>query len=168
MAADIKTGRGALSDYASVLLERRKNSQVLIVMPFYDNYAAIAKHLELLSAQTTSDFDIVIVASVVSDEKKLREIIDGGNYKFGVALVKRKEDTGSAGGYFTGEKYALENGYRAILIGDDDLPAGGADAHRKEHPGMEGGRASRSARIQVPDGWRGQLHVQGNPVLRFA
>ncbi|MFA5077651.1 MAG: hypothetical protein WC488_04455, partial [Candidatus Micrarchaeia archaeon] len=91
MAADIKTGRGALSDYASVLLERRKNGQVLIVMPFYNNYAAIAKHLGLLSAQTTSDFDIVIVASVVSDEKKLQEIIDGGNYKFGIALVKRNE-----------------------------------------------------------------------------
>jgi glycosyltransferase involved in cell wall biosynthesis len=120
MAADIKTGRGALSDYASVLLERRKNGQVLIVMPFYNNYAAIAKHLELLSKQTTSDFDVVIVASVASDEKKLREIIDGGNCKFGLVLVKRKEDTGSAGGYFTGEKYALENNYRAILIGDDD------------------------------------------------
>ena len=109
-----------MAGYASVILERRKNNQALIVMPFYNNYAAIAKHLELLSAQTTSDFDIVIVASVVSDEKKLREIIDGGNFKFGVALVKRKEDTGSAGGYFTGEKFALEKNYRAIFIGDDD------------------------------------------------
>jgi glycosyltransferase involved in cell wall biosynthesis len=120
MVVDIKTGCGSLSEYASLLLERRKNNQVLIVMPFYNNYETIAKHLELLSKQTISDFDIIIVASVVSEEKKLREIIDGGNFKFGIVLVKRKEDTGSAGGYFTGEKYALENGYSAIIIGDDD------------------------------------------------
>lgn len=93
---------------------------VLIIIPFYTNYDALSRHLYLLTRQTVQSFDLIIVLNAVSDEEKVMKLVEGSGCKFGVMLAKRKEDTGSAGGYFTGERYAIENGYRAIVIGDDD------------------------------------------------
>jgi len=120
MAADVKTGRGTLTDYATVILERRKSGRVLIVLPFYLNYPSLFAHLELLSRQACRDFDLIIVANALSDEERILHFIDKAELGFGIILVKRKEDTGSAGGYFTGEKFALESGYGAIIHADDD------------------------------------------------
>ncbi len=120
MTINLKTGSGSFSEYASLIKENRKGGEVLLIMPFYTNYPALFKHLDSLTKQTFTGFDVVIVANAVSDEKKVSDFIATGKFPFGIVLTKRKDDTGSAGGYFTGEKYALEKGYRAVIIGDDD------------------------------------------------
>src|SRR5208283_4347411 len=120
MTRNLKTGSGSFSEYASLIRENRKGGEVLLIMPFYTNYQALFKHLDSLTKQTFTAFDVVIVANAVSDEKKIVNFIANGKFPFGIVLAKRKEDTGSAGGYFTGEKYALEKSYRAVIIGDDD------------------------------------------------
>ena len=120
MAINLKIGSGSFSEYAALIKEDRKGGAILLIMPFYTNYPALFKHLDSLTKQTFTGFDVVIVANAVSDEKRINDFIAKGKFPFGIAVVKRKEDTGSAGGYFTGEKYALEKGYQAVIIGDDD------------------------------------------------
>ncbi len=120
MTINLKTGSGSFSEYASLVTENRKGGAILLIMPFYTNYPMLFKHLDLLTKQTFTDFDVMIVANAISDVDKILDFIAKGKYPFGIVLSKRKEDTGSAGGYFTGEKYALEKGYSAVIIGDDD------------------------------------------------
>lgn len=120
MPADIRTGSGSFLDYAEIVLERRKRDDVLLVLPFYTNYQAMFSNLELLARQGCQDFDVIVVANAVSDEKKILEFVGKLGMRYGIVVAKRREDTGSAGGYFTGEKYALEKGYGAVVHVDDD------------------------------------------------
>ncbi|NYZ74267.1 glycosyltransferase, partial [Candidatus Micrarchaeota archaeon] len=120
---------------------RKKKANGLIIMPFYRAYDYLFKHLELLEAQTFQDFDLLIVLNSLSDEKKVLDFINQNKFGYGIIVAKRKEDTGSAGGFFTGEKYALENGYKYIIITDDDcLPVNKrhietlVEEHRKGNP----------------------------------
>jgi len=120
---------------------RKKKADGLIIMPFYRAYDYLFQHLKLLEAQTYLDFDLLIVLNPVSDEKKVLDFIEQSKFRYGIVVAKRKEDTGSAGGFFTGEKYALENGYKYIIIADDDcLPVNKrhietlVEAHRKGNP----------------------------------
>ncbi|MFH0884934.1 MAG: hypothetical protein V1861_04450 [Candidatus Micrarchaeota archaeon] len=98
----------------------KTDGELLVIMPFFMNYNILSKHLSLLKGQTCQSFDLIIVLNALSDERKVEEIVESSGCKFGIVLAKRKEDTGSAGGYFTGERYAIENGYDAVVIGDDD------------------------------------------------
>ncbi|MEW6036203.1 MAG: glycosyltransferase family A protein [Candidatus Micrarchaeota archaeon] len=93
----------------------------LIIMPSYKAYDYLFRHLELLQKQTFRDFDLLIMLSSESDEKKVSGFLDSMRPGFVVVLAKRNEDTGSAGGFFAGEKYALENGYKYVFLTDDDL-----------------------------------------------
>jgi glycosyltransferase involved in cell wall biosynthesis len=97
-----------------------KKTDVIIVIPFYQNYDALFKHLRLLSKQTTQDFNAILVLNVVSDEKRIADFIEKSEFGFGIIVSKRKEDTGSTGGFFTGEKFAIENGYQEVVLADDD------------------------------------------------
>jgi hypothetical protein len=97
-----------------------KGSDTLIIMPAYQEYGFISGHLEALGRQTCRDFDLVIILNRVSDEKKVYGIIEKVNPGFRVIVAKRKEDTGSAGGFFTGQRYALENGYQQAIFADVD------------------------------------------------
>lgn len=117
---DIMSGAGRFGDFATLILERRKRDDVLLVLPFYTNYPAMFSNLGLLAKQGCQDFDVIIVANAVSDEKKILAFIEKLDMRYGIVLAKRNEDTGSAGGYFTGEKYALEKGYGAVVHVDDD------------------------------------------------
>ncbi|MFH0884742.1 MAG: glycosyltransferase [Candidatus Micrarchaeota archaeon] len=98
----------------------RKGSDTLIIMPFYLEYGWLSDHLGALSKQTFQDFDVILILNKVSDETKVYEIIRKGKPRFGIIVAKRKEDTGSAGGFFTGQRYALENGYKQMIIVDID------------------------------------------------
>jgi len=98
----------------------KKSSETLIMMPFYLEYGYLSDHLDALSRQTFQDFDVVVILNKVSDEKKVYGIIEEKKPAFGVIVTKRKEDTGSAGGFFTGQKYALENGYKQMIFADID------------------------------------------------
>lgn len=101
-----------------------KKADLLIVIPFYKNYEALSEHLERLSRQTYGKFDVLIVLNSVSDENIVMEIVEKGKSDFSITLVKRKEDTGSSGGFFCGEKYVLENGYSSFILADDDCMPG--------------------------------------------
>ena len=108
-------------DLASILETHGKpHSQNILMMPFYQEYGHLARHLDALNAQTSHDFDLIIMLEPDSDFGKVRSIIREKNPGFAVIIAKRKERTGSAGGFFTCQKYALENGYKYTIFADAD------------------------------------------------
>lgn len=98
----------------------KKRVETLIITPIYLNYDLLSKHLELLSKQTTQNFDVILVLNVVTDEILVNEVINKQKPRYGITIVKRKEDNGSSGGFFIGELYALENKYSMIIYAEDD------------------------------------------------
>jgi rhamnopyranosyl-N-acetylglucosaminyl-diphospho-decaprenol beta-1,3/1,4-galactofuranosyltransferase len=98
----------------------RIGKDTLVIMPFYNSYDYLSRHIELLKRQTFKGFDLLIVLSSVSDGKKVDEILGTAAPDYGIIAVKRKDDTGSAGGFYAGQKYALEHGYQYMVITDDD------------------------------------------------
>ncbi|MFH1520292.1 MAG: hypothetical protein ABID61_01475 [Candidatus Micrarchaeota archaeon] len=98
----------------------KKRANTLIITPIYLNYEFLSKHLELLSKQTIQNFDVILVLNVVTDEKRVMEVIDKQKPKYGIVMVKRNEDNGSSGGFFVGEVYALENNYSLVIYAEDD------------------------------------------------
>ncbi len=92
----------------------------LVIMPFYTAYDYLSSHIDLLKKQTFREFDLLIVLSSVSDDTKVEEIIGKATPDFGIITFKRDEDTGSAGGFSSGQAFALDNGYDYMVITDDD------------------------------------------------
>ncbi|MCX8179703.1 MAG: hypothetical protein N3E38_03175 [Candidatus Aenigmarchaeota archaeon] len=110
-----------LADHAYILKDFRKNKQdTVIIIPVHQEYKILQKHLMLLSNQTTKKFDAAIILNFFSDDKKIINICKNKKIDFGIVLIKRKSDSGSAGGFADGQLFALENGYRYIILADVD------------------------------------------------
>jgi len=95
-------------------------NDLLIIIPCFINFDILIKHLGYLSKQTFQKFDAVLVLGKDFDDTKLSEFLKSNKFNFGIILIKRKEDTGSAGGFFTGQKYGFEKGYAYMINADDD------------------------------------------------
>ena len=108
-------------ELADIALSSAKGKRdLLIIIPYYAEYDILARHLDLLDRQSWKEFDAIIVAEGDSDAAKVAGLAKSGRFGFGIVVVKRKENSGSAGGYFTGQKYALENGYGCVIMADTD------------------------------------------------
>ncbi len=105
---------------SSIRVIRKSGSKTLVILPFYTEYGHLARHLSLLRKQTSRDFDLLIVMNAVTDETRVASIAEPAAPDFGIILAKRKEDTGSAGGFSAGQLYALENGYEWMVFTDSD------------------------------------------------
>lgn len=110
-----------LSDFAAIVKDdivQRKHA--IVLMPVFREYESIREHLAFLSAQDSQDFDLVIVMNAHTEGNRVMDILRSAKPAFGTAVIKRKEDTGSAGGFFTGQLYALEKGYQFQIFADAD------------------------------------------------
>ncbi|MEW6529055.1 MAG: glycosyltransferase [Candidatus Micrarchaeota archaeon] len=96
------------------------NGKNIIIIPCYNEKEIVLKHIDLLSKQTTNNFDVIVVLSNIMDCSEIEKIIREVKYNFGIILVKRAIDSGSAGGFYLGEKYAIEKGYQCIILADAD------------------------------------------------
>ena len=95
-------------------------TDLMIVIPSYMKIEVLKRHLDFLQAQTYKTFNVIAVLGPDYDDKTLDSHIWSKKYDFGIIVVKRKDDTGSAGGFFTGQKYVLENEYPYHILADDD------------------------------------------------
>jgi len=113
------------SDFASVaLVHGARQGRSAIIIPCYDEHETLMQHLSLLPRQDCKDFDAILVLGSRYPEGKIISFLKNAKLGFAVVVAKRKEDTGSAGGFFTGQLYALENGYGRMILADADcLPA---------------------------------------------
>jgi len=93
---------------------------LLLIIPCFNEYGVLLEHLRLLARQDFSGFDLLLVLGPDFPAGRLERHLRGKKYAFSITYAKRKEDTGSAGGFFTGQKYALENGYGHMMLADAD------------------------------------------------
>jgi len=109
----------ALHEIVSGITVIRRKGDCAIVLPVHNETELLNRHLEALSEQTTSDFDVIIVHSPELDVSAVNTKVP-----FGIAFIRLK--SASAGvGYYAAQKYALRNGYSSIILADVDcLPVG--------------------------------------------
>jgi hypothetical protein len=84
---------------------------IAIVIPTFRNNDLTDRHLKTLSSQDTQDFDVILVYG--QDDGFLG---DADNR----VHIRRNADCGSAGSFFIGEGFALDNGYDKIILADND------------------------------------------------
>jgi len=101
-------------EFIATISKIRIRGTCAIVLPVHDNLQLLNRHLGLLRAQTTHDFDVIIPHSPELDASG----IDTSG-KFGVVFIRLKESS-AAIGYYAGEKYAVGNGYDSVILADID------------------------------------------------
>lgn len=89
--------------------------KVAIIVVTYNRLKLLKEEIETLRIQTYSDFQIVVVNNGSTDETLvwLQQQND--------VITITQENVGGAGGFFTGMKYAAENGYEYCWVMDDDV-----------------------------------------------
>ena len=104
-----------LSEISSSISAISPTGRTALIMPVLSEKDLLSAHLQRLSKQTTQDFDVVIVHSDVIAPSSLKT--DG---RFGLVLIKEKGPMGPPGAFYAGQRYALENGYEAVIQCDVD------------------------------------------------
>jgi GT2 family glycosyltransferase len=94
-------------------LRGKKRGKTAIVIPTWRKNGLMGEHIKRLASQEHGGFDAIIV---YSEEDEFLEDTCG----IPSVHIKRKTDSGSAGGFYVGEKFALENGYQYIILSDND------------------------------------------------
>lgn len=103
-----------LSELVAALPDFKPKSDCVVLLPVHDEAGLLCRHLELLAAQSDAYFDVVVVHSPGLDCGGLRKV-----YPFALAFIPLRMPLGPAALYVS-EKYALELGYRTIIITDVD------------------------------------------------
>jgi len=98
----------------------KRRGGLLVAMPCFNEYQLLLRHLDILTRQSFQDFDLLIVLGKDFDGQKLVSYALGKKFKFGIIVCRRNSDSGSAGGFAAGQKYALENGYKYVILADVD------------------------------------------------
>ncbi len=90
-----------------------KKQDLAVIIATNRRKKILEEHLERLSKQTYRDLDIIIVY----DEET--EFVHAPPWSSMVHLRERGRN-GSAGAFYIGEKFALQEGYNKIILADDD------------------------------------------------
>jgi GT2 family glycosyltransferase len=98
---------------SSVSVKSRKGDCALIIA-VHNESDVLDRHLDVLSGQSVLDFDVIIVHSPELELSKVKM-----ERPFGVTTVSLYSALGP-GAYYAGEKYALRNGYRSLILVDVD------------------------------------------------
>ena len=88
--------------------------KILAVIVTYNRRDDLQHCISSLRKQTFRDFDILVVNNGSTDDTK--EYLDNEQE----LIVIHQENLGGAGGFYTGEKYAYDNGYEWGWLMDDD------------------------------------------------
>jgi hypothetical protein len=124
-----------------------------IVIPVHDEAGFLGRHLDALERQTSKDFDVILVHSPGFSTAGLL-----GGRPYGITALPLKHSLG-AGAFYAGQKYALEAGYRTVILADvDAIPVSPALVGR-----LSGLAASSSGSVFLPG-----LKTPGRPVCRSA
>lgn len=138
----------------------KKDADLLVIMPAFSSYENVQGHLECLCRQTFKNFNVLLVLGVPFEDKRLQVALAQKKFPFGIIIAKENERRGCSGGFFAGQKYALEKGYKYAIMADDDcMPT---DAGLVEN--LYANRAKKYVTCRthfVADGYRKAAHVSG-------
>jgi len=143
----------SLNELVAEIKDGRKGprKEVAVVIPTFNREQMLRKHLMKLSNQSFKDFDVVIVYSPTD-----RFIEDVSNLS--IVHIRRKEDIGSAGGFYLGEKFCLQEGYEKIILADDDCLPVSENLIDELVKNLEGGSGLVFPRIQNNEKNRGRTN----------
>ncbi len=136
----------------------RQGQDLLIVIPFYNEYPLLFEHLERLSKQTVGAFDVIVVMEPGGEVERVARFMKGKKLGFGLVAAVRKENSGCSGGIFAGQRYALENGYRYMILTDVDCLPYDKDLVEELMKNKERGLVGS---INEADGEKPQIDEQG-------
>jgi hypothetical protein len=109
------------ADFVSYTKEIGKlDTDLLVVVPSLASPEALLEHLDCLSKQSFQYFNLLLVLGEPFDDAALQSALHGRKFRFGIILAKENGRRGCSGAYFAGQKYAIEQGYKSIIMGDDD------------------------------------------------
>ncbi|VVB58857.1 Uncharacterised protein [Candidatus Anstonella stagnisolia] len=149
------------SDFVSYVKEYgKRETDLLIVMPAFASYENVQRHLELLEKQTYREFNVLLVLGVPFEDERLQKELEKKKFHFGVIIAKENERRGCSGGFFTGQKYALEKGYGYVIMADDDCMPVDAELVENLYKNREKGYVTSRTKF-VADGYRKTAHVSG-------
>lgn len=102
--------------------EPADKKRILVAIPVYNETAFLIKQLEQLNQQQPCNFDVLVVLSPFLSSKEILMQMEktGLTPKFSIIWAKRKEDYGSAGGFYFLERYSVEKGYNILVEADVD------------------------------------------------
>jgi hypothetical protein len=123
-------------------------------MPVHNELDYLKRHLDELKKQTTSDFDVIVAHSPGLDVSWL------GKMPYGLVLLSLKGLVGAGGAYYTGEKYAIEQGYSVIILADvDSIPVSPGIVQR-----LAGLASSDKGAVFIPSMKRSPKTIKGTPL----
>ncbi len=129
----------------------RKKSGLLVAIPCFSEAELLQKHLQLLEGQKGANFDVLVVLGNGFDGEAAKALLKPAR-PFSLILLKREEDTGSAGGFFTAQKFALDEGYEHIVMADVDCLPMDAGLLAALHAKREAGLVSPTEVFEKEDG----------------
>lgn len=88
---------------------------VAIIVVTYNRLNLLQEEIDALRKQTFTDCQIIVINNGSTDNT-----LDWLNNQSDVITITQ-ENLGGAGGFYTGMKYAVENGYRFCWVMDDDV-----------------------------------------------
>lgn len=94
-----------------------KGKKVAAIVVTYNRFILLQECIESLRAQTYQQMSIIVVNNGSTDETS------GWLEKQKDLIVINQKNVGGAGGFYTGIKYACENGYDYSWVMDDDVVA---------------------------------------------
>ena len=97
-----------------------KQAGLLIIIPAYKSFDNVEKHLECLSGQSFQDFNALFILGTGFERERLVRLIQSRRFRFGILLSTRLSERGGAGAFYAGQRYALENDYKYMILADDD------------------------------------------------
>ncbi len=103
-----------LWELKSISVKQKVNSVAWVFPTLGTNEKLALAQIEAWKMQTEPS-DLIIIAT---DAAPLIPIVS--KLRGPVNLLERKEDTGAAGGFFSGQKWAFDRGYEKIMVTDDD------------------------------------------------
>lgn len=93
-----------------------RKGKTAVIIPTFNTAEMVNKHLDALQKQTTKDFDVIVIDSGKSEDRNKINT----ERPFRVIVKYFKEDLGGAGSSYKGMKYAMQTGYRNIMLSDSD------------------------------------------------
>jgi len=114
-----ESGKGRANDAPSSFFSEKCDDRkggakgTAIIIPSNRGGALLQKHIAKLESQTLQDFDIIIVYGMECDFLPTPAWAS-------ILHLRRSWDFGSAGSFCAGEMVAVTEGYRKIILADDD------------------------------------------------
>lgn len=126
-----------------------KRAKTAIIIPSFRRPDLLSQHATLLRKQSMADFDII---SVYGTDDGYIQPPPG----IGMVHIRRKIDIGSAGAFYIGELYALNEGYEILVIADDDCLPTSDSLLQELDRALEGTGGSSPWVRFTPDRWRSE------------